>query len=115
MFLICWFSYEIVAEDVQSPPTHVLVIRNGHLFTFDLYESKRLLTPPEIRQRLEDIVQQSDQHPGLGLGALTALPRDEWAEVNPNTWFFNLQISMIFRSAIIYVKLMNKIKLIYKL
>jgi hypothetical protein len=58
------------------------VIRNGHLFTFDLYESNRLLTPPEILQNLEKIIQQSDQHPGLGLGALTALPRDEWAEVN---------------------------------
>ncbi|CAF1074229.1 unnamed protein product [Rotaria sordida] len=75
-------AFRTVSEDVQTPPTHVVIIRNGHLFTFDLYESKKLLTPPEILQRLEDIVKQSDQSPGLGLGALTALPRDEWAEIH---------------------------------
>ncbi len=69
------------------------MIRNGHLFTFDLYESNRLLTPPEILQSLEKIVQQSDQYPGLGLGALTALPRDEWAEVNQKQFVFKLDIS----------------------
>ena len=60
----------------------MIVIRNGRFFTFDLYESNRLLTPSEIHLKLENIIKQSDQYPGLGLGALTALPRDEWAEVN---------------------------------
>lgn len=78
------FRSSTVSEDARSPPTHTVVIRNGHLFTFDLYDSERLLTPPEIRQRLEAIVQQSERCPGLGVGALTALPRDEWAEVKEN-------------------------------
>ncbi|CAF4418829.1 unnamed protein product, partial [Adineta steineri] len=53
----------------------------GHIYKFDLYESKKLLTLPEILERLKDISQRSDQTIGLGLGALTALPRDEWAEI----------------------------------
>ncbi|CAF1274412.1 unnamed protein product [Adineta steineri] len=73
--------FRTVSEDEKSPPTHVIVIRNGHIYTFNLYESKKLLTPPEILERLKDISQRSDQSIGLGLGALTALPRDEWAEI----------------------------------
>ena len=70
------------------------MIRNGRFFTFDLYESNRLLTPPEILQYLKKIVQLSDQYPGSGLGALTALPRSEWAEVNLKVHTsFNLDIS----------------------
>ncbi|CAF4940661.1 unnamed protein product, partial [Rotaria magnacalcarata] len=58
---------------------------------FDLYESNKLLTPPEILKRLEDIVQQSDQSPGLGLGALTVLPRDEWTKVRDHLYEMNEQ------------------------
>ncbi|CAF4750516.1 unnamed protein product [Rotaria sp. Silwood1] len=90
-------SFRTVSEDIQSPPTHVIVIRNGHLFTFDLYESKKLLTPPEILLRLEDIVKRSDQNPGLGLGALTALPRDEWAEIRDHLCDINEQNKINFQ------------------
>lgn len=96
--------YKIVSEDSQSPPTHIVVIRNGRLFTFDLYQSNKLLTPPEILQRLESIVEQSNQNPGVGLGALTALPRDDWAEVKFR--FFSLRkiYNNVYRFVIIYVK-----------
>ncbi|CAF3609815.1 unnamed protein product [Rotaria sp. Silwood1] len=90
-------SFRTVSEDVQTPPTHVVVIRNGHLFTFDLYESKKLLTPPEILQKLDDIVKQSNQSPGLGLGALTALPRDEWAEIRDHLCEINEQNKINFQ------------------
>ncbi|CAF3492794.1 unnamed protein product [Rotaria socialis] len=89
--------FRTVSEDPQRPPTHVVVMRNGHMFMFDLYESNKLLTPPEILKRLEDIVQQSDQSPGLGLGALTALPRDEWAEVRDHLYEMNEQNKINFQ------------------
>ncbi|CAF5142459.1 unnamed protein product, partial [Rotaria magnacalcarata] len=66
-------------------------------FMFDLYESNKLLTPPEILKRLEDIVQQSDQSPGLGLGALTALPRDEWTKVRDHLYEMNEQNKINFQ------------------
>ncbi|CAF4883392.1 unnamed protein product [Rotaria sp. Silwood1] len=90
-------SFRTVSEDVQTPPTHVVIIRNGHLFTFNLYESKKLLTPPEILRRLEDIVKQCDQSTGLGLGALTALPRDEWAEIRNHLCEINEQNKINFQ------------------
>ena len=75
------YFHPIVSEDENSPPTHVVVIRNGLMYTFDLYQSSELLSPPEILQRLEDIVERSEHKSGLGLGALTALPRDDWADM----------------------------------
>ncbi|CAF3361857.1 unnamed protein product [Rotaria sp. Silwood2] len=90
-------SFRTVSEDIQTPPTHVVIIRNGHLFTFDLYESKKLLTPPEILRKLEDIVKQSDHSSGLGLGALTALPRDEWAEIRHHLCQMNEQNKINFQ------------------
>ncbi|CAF1051449.1 unnamed protein product [Adineta ricciae] len=71
----------MVSEDENSPPTHVVVIRNGLMYTFDLYQAGELLSPPEILRRLEDIMGRSEHKSGLGLGALTALPRDDWADV----------------------------------
>ncbi|CAF3009700.1 unnamed protein product [Rotaria sp. Silwood2] len=90
-------SFRTVSEDVQTPPTHIVIIRNGHLFTFDLYESKKLLTPPEILRRLEDIVKQSDKSSGLGLGALTALPRDEWTDIHDHLCQINEQNKINFQ------------------
>lgn len=75
------FLYFVVSEDEQLPPTHVVVFSNGRIFTFDLYDSKRLLTPNEIREKLDEISQLSQTARGIGLGALTALPRDDWAEI----------------------------------
>ncbi|CAF2098170.1 unnamed protein product [Rotaria magnacalcarata] len=89
--------FRTVSEDPRRPPTHVVVMRNGHMFMFDLYESNKLLTPPEILKRLEDIVQQSDQSPGLGLGALTALPRDEWTKVRDHLYEMNEQNKINFQ------------------
>ncbi|CAF4910009.1 unnamed protein product, partial [Rotaria sp. Silwood2] len=89
--------FRTVSEDIQTPPTHIVIIRNGHLFTFDLYESKKLLTPPEILRRLEDIVKQSDKSSGLGLGALTALPRDEWADIHDHLCQINEQNKINFQ------------------
>ena len=76
----------IVSEDARPPPTHTVVFSNGHIFTFDLYDSNQLLTLPEICQRLEKIIEQSRQ-PGQGIGALTALPRDDWADVSERDLF----------------------------
>ncbi|CAF3947030.1 unnamed protein product [Rotaria sp. Silwood2] len=90
-------SFRTVSEDIQTPPTHIVIIRNGHLFTFDLYESKKLLTPPEILRRLEDIVKQSDKSSGLGLGALTALPRDEWTDIHDHLCQINEQNKINFQ------------------
>ncbi|CAM4777815.1 unnamed protein product [Rotaria magnacalcarata] len=89
--------FRTVSEDPRRPPTHVVVMRNGHMFMFDLYESNKLLTPPEILKRLEDIVQQSDQSPGLGLGALTVLPRDEWTKVRDHLYEMNEQNKINFQ------------------
>lgn len=70
------------------PPTNIVILRHGRIFTFELYVSNKILTPPEILKRLQDIVEQSNQSSGVGIGALTALPRDEWAEVKLNIDIF---------------------------
>lgn len=111
-FVIFLFYNYIVSEDEQSPPTHVVIIRNGHIFTFDLYGTKKLLTPPEILKKLEEIVKRNDQSPGIGLGALTVLPRDEWAEVSQKKGCIGDNSLTGFRYVIIYVKLINRMKLI---
>ena len=104
----------IVSEDAQSPPTHTVVFCNGHIFTFDLYDSNRLLTLPEICQRLEKIVQQSKE-PGQGIGALTALPRDDWADVNENEMYAIVcEIFRWFRFEIICIRWVNRIERISK-
>ncbi|CAF4439879.1 unnamed protein product, partial [Rotaria sp. Silwood2] len=48
-------------------------------------------------RKLEDIVKQSDHSSGLGLGALTALPRDEWAEIRHHLCQMNEQNKINFQ------------------
>lgn len=102
----------IVSEDPRPPPTHTVVFANGHIFTFDLYDSNRLLTLPEISLRLEKIIEQSRQ-PGQGIGALTALPRDDWADVSRRELFRSF-LSNRFRFEIIYVNWVKRIERISK-
>ena len=65
--------HHIVSEDAKSPPTNIVVIRNGNMYNFDLYQYGELLTPPAILQRLEDIMKRSEEKSGLGLGALNII------------------------------------------
>lgn len=103
----------IVSEDARPPPTHTVVFSNGHIFTFDLYDSNRLLTLPEICQRLEKIIEQSRQ-PGQGVGALTALPRDDWADVSEREICldYSQSFSHRFRFEIICVNWVKRIETI---
>ena len=62
-------------------PTHIIVLRNGHVFLYRPFNrGNALKSPQEIEVNLRDIKAQADELPfGPGVGALTCDKRDAWA------------------------------------
>ncbi|CAF0810070.1 unnamed protein product [Didymodactylos carnosus] len=73
--------YILRLENDGRCPTHIVIIRKRRFFVFDLFDDENILTPPEIEYQLHEIVKLSEKQTNnaMGLGALTALPRDDWA------------------------------------
>ncbi|XP_077978570.1 peroxisomal carnitine O-octanoyltransferase-like [Glandiceps talaboti] len=63
-------------------PSHVIIFRNGHMFSLDIIdENGEPVTAPEIQNQLAYIKSKCEGQPAApGIGALTALDRTTWAE-----------------------------------
>eukprot|EP00760_Papus_ankaliazontas_P030570 PhM_4_TR4905/c0_g1_i1/m.40703/K00624/E2.3.1.7; carnitine O-acetyltransferase len=61
--------------------THIIVLRNGHIYTVDLASATPTMEfTLRLSRTLEAILTHADSNgPGLGLGALTGVHRDTWA------------------------------------
>ncbi|XP_067884843.1 carnitine O-palmitoyltransferase 2, mitochondrial-like [Heterodontus francisci] len=63
-------------------PKHLLVMRNGHFYVFDVLDScGDILHPSEIQKCLQYILQVDSSPPEFPLGYLTTEDRDTWAKV----------------------------------
>eukprot|EP00795_Rhopilema_esculentum_P002490 gene2490-18153_t len=71
-------------DSLESFPAdrHILVIRNGHFFTFDLLKQDgSVVSKDEIYANLKAVVEQSAAKNENSCGVLTAEERDYWAEL----------------------------------
>ncbi|CAL1262005.1 unnamed protein product [Larinioides sclopetarius] len=77
--LECYFQTEL--EEPMSP-THLIIMHNGHIFTFDAVdEFGDILSPPELQlqfQRIKDWCNKNS--PGASVGVLTLADRSTWAK-----------------------------------
>ncbi|XP_041460705.1 carnitine O-palmitoyltransferase 2, mitochondrial-like [Lytechinus variegatus] len=61
---------------------HLLVVRNGHYFTFDVIDREgNIVSPADIQANLQYILNDNTPRPDAPLGYLTAENRDTWANV----------------------------------
>ncbi|XP_023932320.1 carnitine O-palmitoyltransferase 2, mitochondrial [Lingula anatina] len=61
---------------------HLLVMRNGHMYTFDVLDKNGMIvSPTEIMSHLQYILSDTRPPPDYPLGYLTAENRDTWAVV----------------------------------
>ncbi|XP_053569972.1 peroxisomal carnitine O-octanoyltransferase [Bombina bombina] len=61
-------------------PTHLIVMSNGRIFSFEAVYEGLMLTPPEILRQLQNIQNRCSNEPrGIGLAALTTEERTSWA------------------------------------
>lgn len=59
-----------------------MVMRNGHIYTFDILdESGRAVSPEQILANVEYILQLPNDEAQNPIGALTSLDRDTWTKV----------------------------------
>ncbi|XP_075994468.1 peroxisomal carnitine O-octanoyltransferase isoform X1 [Genypterus blacodes] len=62
-------------------PSHVVVMCQGRIFTFDALCDGQILTPPELYRQLQYVTECCDAEPeGDGVGALTTEERTRWAK-----------------------------------
>ena len=62
-------------------PTHFIVIYKSRFFKVDAFNKEgRLLNPAEMYDLLK-VITSSVKNAGVGIGALTADHRDDWAQV----------------------------------
>lgn len=75
-------------ETSLKKSNHIIVINRGRFFRIDCYPDKRLLSPAELQDQFEMILQdESKPQPGEDMfGALTAGSRDNWQKAR-NTHF----------------------------
>ncbi|KAJ8033050.1 Carnitine O-acetyltransferase [Holothuria leucospilota] len=67
--------------DLPDAPRHIVVIRNNHMFKFDILEpDKSPLDAASILKQLEYIVNQTDDQ-GPPIGLVTAHQRTRWADL----------------------------------
>lgn len=65
-------------------PTNIIIAYKNRLFSLEMYHpiDKNLLNMHEIYKKLNEITQEySNKDYGIGIGALTADHRDNWADV----------------------------------
>ncbi len=69
-------------EAEGDAPTHAVVLRNGHIFSFQpLDQNQEPRTPDVIEAMMREIKDRADSQPrGPGISALTCDFRDRWAE-----------------------------------
>ncbi|KAH0628094.1 hypothetical protein JD844_008813 [Phrynosoma platyrhinos] len=61
---------------------HLLVMRNGHLYVFEVLDPfGNILHPSEIQAHLIQIIHDADRLPGLELSYLTTEERNAWATI----------------------------------
>ncbi|XP_077978654.1 peroxisomal carnitine O-octanoyltransferase-like [Glandiceps talaboti] len=63
-------------------PSHIIVLRNGHYYTFDIVDKDgEIITAPEMQRQLEYIKDKCDSDPSVpNIGTMTALDREPWKE-----------------------------------
>lgn len=73
--------FEIVREG--DCPSHLIVMYKYRFFKLNIHHENKLLSITEFYNQFESIVNRfSDKSNGVGIGALTAGYRDDWARVN---------------------------------
>lgn len=69
---------DMIYQDVTAK--HVVVMRNGHFYTFDvLDETDGIISPKEIASRLKHILEDNAVAAQNPIGVLTTTERDLWA------------------------------------
>lgn len=74
--------YNYFKTESEGPcPSHVVVMCNGRMFTFDARCDGQILTPPELLRQLSYVKQSCEGEPGGdGVAALTSEERTRWAK-----------------------------------
>jgi carnitine O-octanoyltransferase len=78
------FHFKTVSEG--ECPTHLIVMYKYRFFKMDIIHENKMLTITEFYNQFESIMNKYGNMPnGIGIGALTADYRDDWARVSLNS------------------------------
>lgn len=92
---------ELVTDDSGR---HLLVVRNGHYYTFDVIDQDgSIVSPADIQANLQYILNDNTPRPDTPVGYLTAENRDVWANVRTkivDTSENNAQVMKMIDSAV---------------